>query len=138
LDASSKPAIDVAVSLKRSGTVIWQAKTDNSGKAELWVDVYQKSETINLSTLQLVAGSATLNNVVLSGTGINTINLSTTQSVSDKVELAFVVDATGSMGDELEYLKTELLDVINRAKTIIQMLRCLPVRCFTAMKVMIM
>jgi hypothetical protein len=30
--------------------------------------------------------------------------------------VAFVVDATGSMGDELNFLKTELLDVVNRVK----------------------
>jgi len=28
----------------------------------------------------------------------------------------FVIDVTGSMGDELEYLKTELVDVIGQAK----------------------
>ena len=28
----------------------------------------------------------------------------------------FIVDATGSMGDELEFLKTELLDVIQRVQ----------------------
>lgn len=46
------------------------------------------------------------NNIVIPGT-----------TVDNKIEISFVVDATGSMGDELEYLKTELLDVISRIKT---------------------
>lgn len=32
------------------------------------------------------------------------------------VDVAFVVDATGSMGDEINYLQAELLDVVNRVK----------------------
>jgi hypothetical protein len=35
-------------------------------------------------------------------------------SVSNTVEIAFVVDATGSMGDEIEFLKLELEDVIRK------------------------
>jgi hypothetical protein len=31
-------------------------------------------------------------------------------------DILFVVDATGSMGDEIEYLKSELLDVVGRAE----------------------
>ena len=33
---------------------------------------------------------------------------------SDMIQLMFVIDATGSMGDEMEYLKVELGDVIRR------------------------
>jgi hypothetical protein len=47
--------------------------------------------------------------------GINKAVLSPT-NLDNKIEISFVVDATGSMGDELEYLKTELLDVISRIK----------------------
>ncbi len=35
----------------------------------------------------------------------------------DDIELMFVIDVTGSMGDELEYLKAEVADVINRVAT---------------------
>ena len=34
-----------------------------------------------------------------------------------KIDIAFVVDATGSMGDELEFLKAELTDVIDKVKS---------------------
>ncbi len=35
----------------------------------------------------------------------------------DVIELMFVVDVTGSMGDELNYLKNEIADVVNRVAT---------------------
>ena len=36
---------------------------------------------------------------------------------SNEVYVQFIVDATGSMGDEISYLKTELYDVLQRAET---------------------
>ncbi|MFP3599961.1 VWA domain-containing protein, partial [Chryseobacterium sp. SIMBA_029] len=33
------------------------------------------------------------------------------------LDLAFVVDATGSMGDEISYLQSELLDVLRKVET---------------------
>lgn len=116
-DASNNPVVDAIVVLKRDGADIWSTKTDNKGKAELWVDLYQKSDEIDSTKLQLMVGNATISPVKTFIGGINTITLSGSFSTSKKVELAFMVDATGSMGDELEFLKTELLDVIDRAKS---------------------
>ncbi|MFT5736761.1 MAG: hypothetical protein ACI9SG_001105 [Maribacter sp.] len=44
--------------------------------------------------------------------GINEFVLGAVGSAGTKVELAFIVDATGSMSDELEFLKKNLLSVI--------------------------
>ena len=35
---------------------------------------------------------------------------------NERVELSFIVDATGSMADELEFLKNDLADVIQRVE----------------------
>lgn len=43
-----------------------------------------------------------------------TLNVSSAKEKKNKIELMFVVDVTGSMGDELRFLKKELEDVINR------------------------
>jgi len=43
---------------------------------------------------------------------VNRIELIDPCSLSNTVDIAFVVDATGSMGDEIEFLKVELEDVI--------------------------
>ncbi|MDD3322692.1 MAG: hypothetical protein PHS59_14730 [Paludibacter sp.] len=116
-NASDAPVINQEVVLKRNGTAIWTAKTDNAGMAELWVDLFQKSENIDTTQLQLSVGSVILNQVKTISAGANTLIFNGASTLSNKVELAFMVDATGSMSDELEFLKTELLDVINRAKS---------------------
>jgi len=48
--------------------------------------------------------------------GINTLKIKGPCSVSNVLDIVFVVDATGSMGDEINYLKTELKDVIERVQ----------------------
>ena len=44
------------------------------------------------------------------------LDLSLTNNLNDKIQLMFVVDTTGSMGDEISYLKSEIQDVIERVK----------------------
>jgi hypothetical protein len=44
--------------------------------------------------------------------GVNLLVADRTCQVTNQVDIAFVVDATGSMGDEIEFLKLELEDVI--------------------------
>jgi hypothetical protein len=46
--------------------------------------------------------------------GINRVTLKRSCTASDIVDVAFVVDATGSMGDEIRYLQEELRDVISK------------------------
>src|SRR5439155_19363915 len=47
----------------------------------------------------------------------NTITFTISESTENSLtaDLMFMVDATGSMGDEIEYLKNELFDVLDRA-----------------------
>jgi hypothetical protein len=115
-DVSNKPVVAATVKLMSEGTEVWSAKTDNNGKAELWVNLFQMSSEIVTANLQLMVNNTTVSPVKVFSEGVNEINLSENEPISNNVELAFVVDATGSMGDELEFLKTELLDVINRVK----------------------
>ncbi len=42
------------------------------------------------------------------------ININTNKVVKEEIDLMFVVDTTASMGDELDYLKNEITDVIER------------------------
>ena len=51
-------------------------------------------------------------------TGINEVILATDAENILMADVLFAVDATGSMGDEIQYLKSELLDVLDRAKDI--------------------
>ena len=92
-----------------NGNTLFQAVTDNTGKAELWNSRVESqkvltSTPINVESRELKAGA------------INTIELDEECDYTDDVDVLFVFDATGSMGDELRYLQAEMKDVIARAK----------------------
>jgi hypothetical protein len=95
---------------KNNADTIWKAVTDNTGKAELWADLDHQSQSVG--SLQILCGNETLNTPIEFAAGINQITLNRSCDLSNTVDIAFVVDATGSMGDEIDYLKLELEDVI--------------------------
>jgi len=69
------------------GNTLFQTLTDNTGKAELW-----------------------------GKEGHETLIVDDPCEAPEGVDVVFVFDATGSMGDELRYLQAEMKDVIARAK----------------------
>ena len=103
--------------LKRDGTTIFTARTDNKGKAELWIDIFNNNTNIDFSKLTIDINNGTDVSLTVKSfkDGPNKIVIPST-TIENKIEISFVVDATGSMGDELEFLKTELLDVISKIK----------------------
>jgi hypothetical protein len=95
---------------KKTNDTAWWAITDNTGKAELWADMKGlKNETDYIIASR---GSQDINSPSGFANGVNKIQLNTACSVSNTVDIAFVVDATGSMSDEIDFLKIELEDVI--------------------------
>lgn len=112
------PVSDAVVQLKSNGGVIWEARTDNTGKAELWSGLYDKKEWPGLKAEAWVKGEKyELDRPKPIKDGINFLKVNAACAASKNVDIVWAVDATGSMGDEIEYLKTELLDVIGRAKS---------------------
>jgi hypothetical protein len=113
------PLSDVVIQLRNAaGGLLWEARTDNTGKAELWAGLYAAdtlfSEKCTLEALisgkKRVLGAAQK--------GLNRFTVPASCEASRNVDIVWAVDATGSMGDEIEYLKSELLDVIGRAKSL--------------------
>lgn len=114
---NSIPVSNIKLELLKNGISIWKSKTDNFGKSELWISPFQKNVSINISEHQLKVNDQTLNIALKTiETGINTISINANPTISNKVEIAFIVDATGSMGDEINFLKDDLLDVLNKVK----------------------
>ncbi|MCH4823415.1 hypothetical protein ML462_09530 [Gramella lutea] len=94
----------------------WISRTDNSGTAELWPGIYEE-ENLESSDLELYVNDVLSKKPVLYfSEGVNEIVYTGNNNVSKRVELSFIVDATGSMADELEFLKDDLKDVIARVK----------------------
>lgn len=117
ITAKNKPAANATVTLFRNDTPIWTAKTDNLGRAELWVGAFQKEKELNTTLLRLKVNEQWVSTATISETQMNRIALDETlPSPTNLVQIAFMVDATGSMGDELEFLKMDLKKVINEVQ----------------------
>lgn len=97
--------------------VLWESVTDNRGNAELWgsslIDNYLPSTKFSIVD---EFGNILAANVKEFKYGQNLIKLNENCLRQRSLELAFVVDATGSMGDEINYLKSELLDVLKNVE----------------------
>lgn len=102
--------------LNKTNDVLWVARTDNKGLAELWPSQKFRSQS-QQEGLKIRVDNCVLDSPKLFSKGINELVIDELMpSPQPKVEIVYMVDATGSMGDELEFLKAELADVIARVK----------------------
>ena len=112
LNELKRPLCDASIALiDKNNQVLWESKTDNLGKAELW---YEASLQLKDCRVEMFYSNASfkLKEFVSYEEGINTVELPVDCYDPYAVDIAFVVDATGSMGDEIEYLKAEMDDII--------------------------
>lgn len=112
------PIVGADVFLKSDNKIIWQSKTDNTGKAELWANPFNNFSTSNKLSIEVKykGKTYTIDKPTTFYSGINYLEIDEKCDYKGNLDIAFVVDATGSMGDEIEYLKAELTDIIQRLK----------------------
>jgi CarboxypepD_reg-like domain/von Willebrand factor type A domain/Secretion system C-terminal sorting domain len=112
------PVVDAEAKLVNDKQqIFWSARTDNTGKAELWANMFGNSTADHLAIqVSLNGENYSLNNVKEFHDGINILKIPVACGASDAVDVAFVVDATGSMQDEIDYLKAELDNIIIQIK----------------------
>lgn len=120
-DKNGQPLIGATVKLISSpGGVQWQAATDNEGRADLFhlLNADMKPEVIHTFALRVISGkdSAEFGKISPGGSGREIYRVPFGADVTPVADIAFVVDATGSMGDEIRYLQSELTDVISRVR----------------------
>lgn len=114
--AGGKPLENDTVILTNSeGKTLWTAKTDNEGKAYLFCSPSELSS--GDLTVKSAFGIEAEEKVRSDNSGKYTAALETGTDVDRKksLDLALIVDTTGSMSDELNYLQKELESVISRA-----------------------
>jgi hypothetical protein len=103
----------------KKGVKMWAAKTDNTGKAELWENIFVndslKERNPHIS-IEYKGKNYDVKKAKKFQEGINFVKITTPCAEKQVVDIAFIVDATGSMDDEINYLKTELYDVIAKVK----------------------
>ena len=123
----------ISVKLLRNNTTLWTAITDNHGLAECWAGFYQK-ENVDATNLQV-----SVNGIVMKGhpmvcpwdstsvendieahlpTAINRYVCTKAAKTKQQADIAFIVDATGSMSDEINFLKSDLTDIISKVKSV--------------------
>lgn len=112
-DKNESLVANAQVTLLSNQIEVWKTKTDAKGKATLWSDLELEGLT---ARIELDGTEETITNVKEYAAGINKISLNKTITNKKMVDIYFAVDATGSMGDEIDYLKVELNDVIERIK----------------------
>ena len=121
-DASGKRLPAVRIVLEQNQKAVWSTLTDNLGEASLWVDPFKEQASAdNLAIVidgvrQNGAPKVTPFNVKQEEADVNFYIIDKAKEAEKKADVAFIVDATGSMGDEIEFLKKDLLDILDRVK----------------------
>ncbi len=108
---------DISISLlSSSDNELWNAKTDVFGKAVLFASVFDQ-QAIGMKIVITDSKGKTTDFNSFNVNDENTLVINDTPELSNNLDIMLVVDATGSMGDELEFLKNELKDIIEEAET---------------------
>ncbi len=99
--------------MNRKGQVLWTSLTDNNGRAELWTGDGGAPHSIEL---EHQGAEALIDTPQPHPRGANRIQLKAGCRETTAADVFFIVDATGSMSDEINYLKAELEDAILRVE----------------------
>ena len=110
LDLTINNGNDISVKVKGD---TYATKVDNLHKAYLFPQVKQDNYTVEISYLDNNNQRQTIEREVQDK---DVIDLENTFTISNNLEIMFVIDATGSMGDEMSYIKSEIDDVISQVK----------------------
>ena len=111
---AGQPVCAAQVQLLSGGSAVWSAVTDNQGECNLWYSLYQNvSEVPNLA----VSIDGQQQGGVPQVTAWNSTEVLWNEYEADAnsrtgTDIAFIVDATGSMTDEIDFLKADLLDIV--------------------------
>ena len=116
------PAVKVV--LEQDQKAIWSTLTDNQGEADLWISPFrEQAGTEGLSVV--IDGTRIPGEPAVTGwdsqqaqTEVNYYQITDFRGrgPEQKADIAFIVDATGSMGDEIAFLKQDLKNILGRVK----------------------
>ena len=116
VDDKDVPVCGVKVVLEQNGTKVWSAISDNSGTAALWASLYESKYKVEESDYKLTIDGKSYGDFTFTtpNSGELVVNkyVMSAKAPSNAIDVAFIVDATGSMGDEIGFLKKDLDDII--------------------------
>jgi len=109
----NEPVSNVTVKLLSDETVLWKSVSDNNGNAYLFDDFGGNNQYTPTKIIAEQNGTKLAEVEYSQGESVE-IKLTPERKAVNSLDLMFVVDTTGSMGDELYYLQTELSDIVKR------------------------
>lgn len=99
--------------------IIWQSRTNNHGEAALWINLYggavdENSLWVKVDTMRMAEKP-----IVTNWGDEMIINVYHYPHYEARfaLQVAFIVDATGSMCDEMEFLQEDLSNIINSVQS---------------------
>lgn len=121
-DADNNVVPNVPVTLLNNGNAEFSTKTDNAGLAYCWINLFDSASVAAQYSLKIDDGT-TIESVKLTTKSdtilnINNIALTAPKQPAATADVAFIVDATGSMADEIDFLKADLGEIISRASSL--------------------
>ena len=136
-DEAGEAVAGVSVKLLRQNgsdwATLWEAVTDNHGQADCWIGLFQH-ETADPNTLQVsIDGTVMEEHPIvcawdsLASNGdfdaalpvaVNRYVCTKAPRTAQQADIAFVVDATGSMSDEIEFLQSDLTDILGKVAAV--------------------
>ena len=124
VDVNNVGIANVPVELLCGNSVEFSAKTDNAGLAYCWVGLYGKSNTELTAEDFALKINGVVSDKAIQFTSIKDASLNINEVVSEQAthpdynaDVAFIVDATGSMSDEIKFLISDLEYIIEHAKS---------------------
>lgn len=125
VDAAGVPVCGAKVELfvNESQKPSWTAVSDNNGSAELWYNIGSSVDTDEVKTFTAAVNGAKLTEPLIPTYGsVEQVSMNTLiaeqVTTRNSADIAFIVDATGSMSDEIDFLKDDLLNIIQRASSV--------------------
>lgn len=118
-DNQGRPICGAKVELYRDTeeSPVWTAISDNKGSAELWDKIYAGAYSDEAPNYSISVNGAKVVDQVIPNTEC-TIKAQATSTTDKTVDITFIVDATGSMKDEIQFLKDDLIDILNKVKAL--------------------
>lgn len=123
-DAAGKAVSGARVEATMDSKIIWSTVTDNHGTANLWLNLFDGKELDDDAILKVrINGKEQSGTPVISypqdgDAKVNSYKASQKADIENSVDVAFVVDATGSMEDEIRFLQDDIEDIIGKASAI--------------------
>lgn len=116
--SNGQPAADVSLTVRDGRQrVVWEGATDPTGRARITPQLFDSRAAGPFEISATVGQQTTRLGSLLNPAQPTVLRLpSVVPTPEPVVDVQLVVDATGSMGDEMNYLKTELNDVVLRAQ----------------------